>query len=41
MMQQWSSFVNLRQAIIKKSLKRIDSDYVTFAVLDSSQLRSN
>ena len=28
--------MNLSQAIIKKSLKRVDSDFVSFGVLDSS-----
>ena len=35
-MQQWTTFVSLSQAIIKKSLKGIDSDCVSFGVLDSS-----
>ena len=40
-MQQWTSFVNLSQAIIKKSLKRADSDCVSFGVLDSSSPKLN
>ena len=36
-MQQWTSFVNLSQAIIKKSLKRNDSGCF-FGVLDFSAL---
>ena len=36
-MQQWTSFVNLNQAIIKKSLKRVDLDCVSFSALDSSE----
>ena len=35
-MQQSTSFVNLSRAIIKKSLERVDSDCVSFGVLDSS-----
>ena len=34
--QQWMSFVNLSQAIIKKSLNGVDSDCIFFGVLDSS-----
>ena len=35
--QQWRSFVNLDQAIIKKSLKRVDSDRFFVGVLDFTQ----
>ena len=35
-MQQWTSFVNLSQAFIKKSLKCVDSDCDFLGVLDSS-----
>ena len=34
-----TSFVNLNQAVIKKSLKRVDSECVSFGVLDSSVIR--
>ena len=36
-MQQRTSFVNLSRAIIKKSLERVDSDSISFGVLDSPQ----
>ena len=35
-MQQQTSFVHFDQATIRKSLKRDDSDSVSFDVLDSS-----
>ena len=34
--KQYTSFVDLSRAIAKKSLERVDSDCVSFGVLDSS-----